>query len=74
MAQVSDERTVRPMTVANEEGEARWWLGALAIIKATAAETGGDLTIVDVTDPLVSKRRYMFITVNTKPSGSSTGA
>jgi quercetin dioxygenase-like cupin family protein len=51
MAKVSDEQTVRPMAVASEEGEARWWLGALAIIKATATETGGDLTIVDVTDP-----------------------
>ena len=30
---------------------ARWWLGALAIIKATAADTGGTLTVLDVTDP-----------------------
>lgn len=34
-----------------EEGEARWWLGALAVIKATAAETGGHLTLIEVTDP-----------------------
>jgi quercetin dioxygenase-like cupin family protein len=44
-----------PMTdglaVRSDEGEARWWLGALAIIKATAADTGGSLTLLDVTDP-----------------------
>lgn len=34
-----------------DDGEARWWLGALAVIKATAAETAGALTVVDVTDP-----------------------
>jgi quercetin dioxygenase-like cupin family protein len=37
--------------VRGEEGEPRWWLGALAVIKATAADTGGHLTVVDVTDP-----------------------
>jgi quercetin dioxygenase-like cupin family protein len=37
--------------VRGEEGEARWWLGALAVIRATAADTGGHLTVVDVTDP-----------------------
>jgi quercetin dioxygenase-like cupin family protein len=37
--------------VGGEEGEARWWLGALAVIKATAADTGGQLTVLDVTDP-----------------------
>jgi hypothetical protein len=60
------------LAVRSEEGEARWWLGALAVIKATAADTGGHLTIVDVTDPLVSKRRRTFITARTRPSGCST--
>jgi quercetin dioxygenase-like cupin family protein len=32
------------------QGEARWWFGALAEIKATAADTGGQLTIVEVTE------------------------
>ena len=32
-------------------GEARWWLDGLAVIKATAASTGGQLTIVEVTEP-----------------------
>jgi quercetin dioxygenase-like cupin family protein len=35
----------------SEDGEARWWLGGLAVIKATAADTGGNLTILEVTDP-----------------------
>jgi quercetin dioxygenase-like cupin family protein len=39
------------LAVRGEEGEARWWLGALAVIKATAADTGGQLTVMDVTDP-----------------------
>jgi quercetin dioxygenase-like cupin family protein len=43
---MTDARAVR-----SEEGEAHWWLGALAVIKATAADTGGHLTVVDVTDP-----------------------
>jgi quercetin dioxygenase-like cupin family protein len=33
------------------EGEARWWFAALAEIKATAADTDGQLTIVEVTEP-----------------------
>ena len=32
-------------------GEARWWFGGLAEIKATAADTGGQLTIIEVTEP-----------------------
>ena len=30
--------------------QARWWFGALAVIKATAADTGGQLSIVEVTE------------------------
>jgi quercetin dioxygenase-like cupin family protein len=33
------------------QGEARWWLGGLAVIKATAEDTDGQLTIVEVTEP-----------------------
>jgi quercetin dioxygenase-like cupin family protein len=33
------------------EGEARWWFGGLAEIKATGADTDGQLTIVQVTEP-----------------------
>lgn len=31
-----------------DEGEARWWLGSLATIKATGAETGGRFCLVEV--------------------------
>jgi mannose-6-phosphate isomerase-like protein (cupin superfamily) len=44
-------QALKPLAVSNEEGEARWWLGMLAVIKTTAAETGGQLTIIDVTNP-----------------------
>jgi quercetin dioxygenase-like cupin family protein len=40
-----------PVSVANHEGEALWWFGALAVIKATAEDTGGQMTIVEVTEP-----------------------
>ena len=32
-------------------GEARWWLGGIAVIKATSASTGGQLAIIEVTEP-----------------------
>ncbi len=37
------------LAVASGEGEALWWFGSLAEIKATAADTGGLCTIVEVT-------------------------
>ena len=39
-----------PVAVASGEGEARWWFGCLAVIKATAADTGGQMTIVEITE------------------------
>ena len=30
---------------------ARWWFAALAVIKAGAADTGGQLTVVEITEP-----------------------
>ena len=51
MTQETDQMTaLEPLAVANGEGEARWWFGALAEIKATAADTGGQMTIVEVTE------------------------
>ncbi len=43
-------QTLEPLAVSSDEGEARWWFGALAEIKATAADTGGQMTIVEVTE------------------------
>ena len=40
-----------PVVVANGEGEARWWFAALAEIKATAADTNGQMSIVEITEP-----------------------
>jgi mannose-6-phosphate isomerase-like protein (cupin superfamily) len=33
------------------EGDARWWLGGLAVIKATQEQTGGHYTLVEVHEP-----------------------
>ncbi|MGQ0679228.1 MAG: quercetin 2,3-dioxygenase [Actinomycetota bacterium] len=43
--------TLKPVATTSDQGEARWWLGALAVIKASGADTGGQMTIVEVTDP-----------------------
>lgn len=49
--QDADRPTVlEPVIVRAAEGESRWWLGSLAVLKATAADTGGALTIVEVTE------------------------
>jgi quercetin dioxygenase-like cupin family protein len=48
---MTTQQTREVVAVPTGEGEARWWFGSLAVIKATAADTGGQLTIVDVTEP-----------------------
>ena len=45
------EPALKPAFVAGGEGEARWWGAGLAVIKASAADTGGQMTIVEVTEP-----------------------
>jgi quercetin dioxygenase-like cupin family protein len=42
---------LQPVAVGKDEGEARWWFGGLAVIKATAADTGGQMAIIEVTEP-----------------------
>jgi quercetin dioxygenase-like cupin family protein len=49
--ETSQPQAVAPVTVRADEGEARWWFGALAVIKATAADTGGRISIVEVSEP-----------------------
>ena len=39
------------MTDATLTANARWWLDALAVIKTRAADTNGQLTIIEVTEP-----------------------
>jgi quercetin dioxygenase-like cupin family protein len=48
--QGTQTQALEPVAVRKNEGEARWWFGALAEIKATAADTGGQMTIVEVTE------------------------
>jgi quercetin dioxygenase-like cupin family protein len=42
---------LKPVSVPSEAGEARRWFDALAVIRATAADTGGQMTIVEMTEP-----------------------
>lgn len=42
--------TLKPVAVTSEKGDARWWFNCLAVIKATAADTGGLMSIVEVTE------------------------
>ena len=48
--QSNPAQALAPLAVRKDEGEARWWFGALAEIKATAADTGGLMSIVEVTE------------------------
>jgi quercetin dioxygenase-like cupin family protein len=51
MTAPSDARQrLEPLAVRHDEGEARWWFGSLSVIKATAADTGGQMTVVEVTE------------------------
>jgi quercetin dioxygenase-like cupin family protein len=42
---------LQPVAVGNDEGDARWWFGSLAVIKATAGVSGGQMAIIEVTEP-----------------------
>jgi mannose-6-phosphate isomerase-like protein (cupin superfamily) len=44
-------QALEPAVVRRDEGEARWWFESLAVIRATAADTGGLMTIIEVTEP-----------------------
>jgi quercetin dioxygenase-like cupin family protein len=44
-------QTLAPVAVASDAGEARWWFEGLAVIKARAASTGGQLAIIEITEP-----------------------
>lgn len=43
--------SLKATVVRSDEGEALWWFGGLAVIRATAAGTGGRMTIVEMTEP-----------------------
>ena len=42
---------LQPLAVTRDEGEARWWFGSLAVIKVTTAQTGGQMSIIEITEP-----------------------
>ena len=42
---------LQPVAVGMDEGEARWWFGSLAVIKASVADTGGQMAIIEITEP-----------------------
>ena len=46
-----DGPAARIFGLEDGEGNARWWLGGLATIKATGKQTGGRYTLVEVLDP-----------------------
>ena len=47
----ADERGLEPISVPAGGGEARWWGEGLAVIKATGADTGGQIAILEITEP-----------------------
>ena len=47
----SDALALDPVAVPGEAGEARWWDDGLAVIKSTARDTGGQVTILEITEP-----------------------
>ena len=49
--QLSQAPALQPAAVSKHEGEAYWWSEALAVVKASAADTGGQMTILEVTEP-----------------------
>jgi mannose-6-phosphate isomerase-like protein (cupin superfamily) len=42
---------LQPVVVDKGEGNARWWFQCLAVIKATSADTGGQMSIIEITEP-----------------------
>ena len=49
--QTSPTPALEPVAVPSGGGEARWWFDGLAVIRATAADTGGQMTILEITEP-----------------------
>jgi quercetin dioxygenase-like cupin family protein len=43
-------QVLQAISTRSGDGEARWWFGALAEIKVTAGQTGGLLSIIQITE------------------------
>lgn len=48
---MTQAQALEPVAIGHGEGDARWWLGTLAEIKITAGQTGGLLSVVEMTNP-----------------------
>jgi mannose-6-phosphate isomerase-like protein (cupin superfamily) len=48
--ETTQAQALDPLAVSGDEGEARWWFGSLAVIKATAADTGGRMSLLEITE------------------------
>src|SRR3954452_6420843 len=48
---MTEPSPVRPYLRREGEGEALWFLGSLVTVKATGADTGGRLTVVEFLNP-----------------------
>ncbi len=46
-----DTQLLEPLLTRASEGEARWWFACLAEIKVTTEQTGGLLSIIEITEP-----------------------
>jgi mannose-6-phosphate isomerase-like protein (cupin superfamily) len=46
-----EAQTLEAAATRGGEGEARWWFDCLAEIKLTAEQTGGLLSIIEITEP-----------------------
>ena len=46
-----DTQVLKPMITREGEGEALWWFACLAEIKVTSEQTGGLLSILEITEP-----------------------
>ena len=51
MSTPENEAVLAPLSVPADGGEARWWGEGLAVIKATGADTGGQIAIIEITEP-----------------------
>jgi quercetin dioxygenase-like cupin family protein len=49
--QTPPQQATGPVVVRSDEGNARWVFGSLVVLKATAADTAGQLTLLEGTDP-----------------------
>ena len=48
---MTQAQTLKPLAVDRDQGEAIWWFGSLAVIKASAADTGAAMSLIEITEP-----------------------